>query len=284
MGTVVGVPQAAQIWPPDPGAIVTGAIPIAPDDDLVVTTWAQTAGGAVALTVRVLTPGGPVSRVSFYYTVAAGVPAASKRFSLPPGFLLDVSVTSDTAALRRGDLFVQIALEPSTSGTDVLARHTVLIQDYLEVGRHLAWPGSPIRSSLDGAFKQLITGTSTPGAGAEIIVTIATCLRVNLKVVWYTLTTAVAAATRRSHLIIDNGATVALDLPSNTTQIASLAYTYYWAMYAYSIGLIGTNVYNPLPAGIILDPGWRLRTVTDSIQGADQYTAAVYGTEFMTQQ
>jgi hypothetical protein len=279
MGQPAGVPYGAIEWRPDPGAIVTPAIPIAQDDDLVLTTWAYLTGQTLAINCRLLTPGGPPARLTFYVTVAAGAPATVKRFPLPAGWLLDVSVTSDYSTLRRGDVFIQLALEPSTSGADVLAKHTILIQDYLQTGMHLAWPGSGIRSSLEGGFKQTAALGTNPAAGAEISEAVPSANRWNLKAITYTLVTSAAVATRQSHLIIDDGANILLDFPSSTTQTASLTRTYFWAPYAYAPGAVLSNIYNPIPAGLVLPTGWRFRTVTDLIDAADDYSAPRYWIE-----
>jgi hypothetical protein len=280
MGTIVGVPKAGMLWTPDPCLLATQAIPIAPGDDLVVSTWAIFSAQTLTINYRYLTSGGQIQNGTFTLVVGSGATGLVTRFSLPPGWLLDICVTTNTAATRRGDVFIQVALEPVTNLTDLLAKHTILIQDYVETGRHLAWPGSPIRSSLEGPFVQRSTLTSDPAAGVEITVTMGAGSRINLKAVTYTLVTSAAVATRCSHLIIDDGTNVLLDLPSSTTQTASLTYVYYWAAYAYAVGLIGTKVYNPLPTGLILPTLWRLRTSTDLIDSGDNYSAARYWAEF----
>ena len=87
-----------------------------------------------------------------------------------------------------------------------------------------------------------------------------------------------ATQTPQPILIIDNGTTVAFEsFGSTTAQAVSTTCQYTWAPGLALSGQIGatTAVHStaPLPNGLLLRPGWRVRTSTLGIGAASDYGA-----------
>lgn len=116
-----------------------------------------------------------------------------------------------------------------------------------------------------------ITG-DVPSAGAEITHTVPARHQWRLLAVYYSLVTAVAAATRLPYLSISDGSNTLLTLVPSSTQLASLTYRYSWSEIGHAGGLNGIQVACALPP-LILPAGSIIATSTLAIQGADAYTA-----------
>jgi hypothetical protein len=68
------------------------------------------------------------------------------------GELIAVQVSTETtsALVTRGTVFVQCFLEYSTTAAALAFNIAILFSDYLTTVSPLQWPGTPVRSSLDG--------------------------------------------------------------------------------------------------------------------------------------
>ena len=101
----------------------------------------------------------------------------------------------------------------------------------------------------------------------------------------FALVTNATVADRFPALSIDagSGATEFWRFRSSVAQAATLAWTYYF------LATIDNEInrstvlemYEPLPSGLLLGPGWRIITTTAAIQAGDNYGAPVlYVTEY----
>jgi hypothetical protein len=104
---------------------------------------------------------------------------------------------------------------------------------------------------------------SNPSAGADVSVVVPAGQRWSAGTFTATLTTSATVATRAVTLVIDDGANIVYSAPGvPASQAASL-----------------TQVYSFTLPALTLNPTWRIRTVTGSIQAADQWSlvALAYG-------
>lgn len=128
-------------------------------------------------------------------------------------------------------------------------------------------------------------GVSNPSAGADWTYTVTTT-PVVLKAVYAQLATSATVANRIPQLIQDDGANI---LGSNfaATATASQTVKYTWGSGAAfsSQALASSNVtaHAQVDDHGIMPPGWRIRTVTDAIQAADQWSAISLTIEFPLQ-
>lgn len=89
----------------------------------------------------------------------------------------------------------------------------------------------------------------------------------------FRLVTSAAVANRVAHVIADDQTDAYMRVPTNTIVAASGSARYSGFPAAPQSTAIGGEVLFPLPdTGLRLPPGYRLRSITDAIDVADQYT------------
>jgi len=155
----------------------------------------------------------------------------------------------------------------------------VLFAGYLESLFQPSFPFTVHESNIAGQGRAVtITGTN-PGAGVEATQTVPVGALWLLKAVRLSLTTDATVATRRVHLIIDDGATAITTIAAQDTQAASLGRNYNFADYAFAPAAVGGEIFVALPRGFVLPAGYRIRTSTANIQAGDDYGAPVYYVE-----
>lgn len=129
---------------------------------------------------------------------------------------------------------------------------------------------------------RVVTGTD-PAATAEVSVTVTAGKEWRVESVKFVLVTNATVANRLPAISIDDGTTEFWRFRSTVAQTASLTWTYYFlASIDTEINRSAVNeMYEPLPSGLLLGPGWRILTTTAGIQTGDNYGAPVlYVTEF----
>lgn len=123
---------------------------------------------------------------------------------------------------------------------------------------------------------KVIIGTN-PAAGTEIVEAVPADKVWVLKNMLFTFATDATAITRRVKVIVDDGtdANIAFRLDCSQSQLASLTYNYNFVSGGhFNNSLAGAVVLASLPSECIMLGGWRVRTSTDSIQAADDFTSA----------
>ncbi len=204
------------------------------------------------------------------------VPTATDRsanlFLFPQtyGWLMNLTARVTSGTPETGQTFVHARIVRG-QGAAAINIGTIM-QGYVTTSLDLAYPGSPIVSSIAPPGLLTSLAITAPAAGAEWSITVPTRARWNPLAVNYTLTTAVAVANRESALIIDDGANLLVQAPSRSTQAASLAVVYSWFRTPTpGAGTQDTSVVGPLP-DLRLAAGMRLRSLTKNLQAADQYS------------
>jgi hypothetical protein len=119
-----------------------------------------------------------------------------------------------------------------------------------------------------------VTGAD-PAAGSEITDAVAAGKYWKILSVEFSLVTAVAVANRTVQVVIDDGTLELFRSPALTIQTASLTWIYSVTSIP-SQAQANAVVLISIPLGLLLGTGYRFRTVTTNIQGADNYGAPQY--------
>jgi hypothetical protein len=249
------------------------------DDQLGIDFSSSTAGINVTVYARVLLPNGNVVPCQWnFFTLAQRTPS-SQTFPLPEGFLLSLTV-GVFALLGTGSLFVKAYLAKAAQANIPISQ--VLCSGYVSTENTLSWPGSGVRQTSEGrGLIRMITG-AVPAAGAEISETVPANTLWRLESFKYQWTTSAAVATRGNILSIDNGTSIIHQTAYLTALTAGQGRAYF-----YSIGADNRATPNGfdsllLPNYRFMMPGWRIRTITSSMDVADQYSAIFYTVEEWT--
>lgn len=116
-----------------------------------------------------------------------------------------------------------------------------------------------------------IIGT-TPAAGVEISETVPTGQVWEVVGVSFRLVTNAVVGNRVVDLIMDDGSVSLIESNSATNQVATRTRDYICAAYGYNITTEAATIEIPLPSGIILPAGARIRTETAALDAGDQYS------------
>ncbi len=249
------------------------------EDVVSVRAFSSVVGAQLDVTLRWMRVDGQL--VLSQSTLTLGSARALQAVTLPvqEGFLIAVSCAPKSATVIRGSVFtnaVLVRVNPQAAqGFNALR----LFSDYAVAFQDLGYPTGRNISSTEGpGLIRTITGT-TPGLGAEITETVPTGARWRLQALSATLVTSATVATRAPHLIIDDGVNILFEITANGTQAASLTQRYSAGNSTFSITSDAAVVQIPLSEAVILQPGWRIRTLTTAIQAGDQYSAPQYSVE-----
>lgn len=128
-------------------------------------------------------------------------------------------------------------------------------------------PGYPSR----GAPRLISLATAQTAAGADFSLTPPVGVRWKLLGGSAKLATSSAVATRQVYLSVTHGGVEVFRMPAQSTQAASLTYTYQLLPGIPPQTLVSTFPNLPCPVGLILDERWRLASVTTLIDTADQW-------------
>jgi len=241
------------------------------DDSLEVDTFSSAAPVNLSISARVLTPQGRIDIQNWSHTPATNRSQATSCYPLAEGWLLSVVVMSAELGYLRGHCWCVVSILHGAADVGLIT--AVLLGDYATGSGWLGWPGGFIRSSVEGPGRVYSLIGSAPAAGAEISQAVPTNALWRLLALEFGLTTGVAAATRLCRLVIDDGTNDLQRVEAAQTQVASLTKTYSWGPGMPSRVAVTSDNLAPIPQDTRLPSGFRIRTVTDSIQAADQYTA-----------
>lgn len=246
-----------------------GAVFVSGDTVLQVSSWNSLASVKLTIAGRFRNLDGREVPFSFAHTPNTDRTIKSTLHSLGDGWLLNVTACASSAAPIIGQTFVRFQLVRGldTSGI-VLA---TLAACYVTAVQPIAWPGSGVRSSLDGdGALRSIAGTN-PAAGADISETVPTGARWFLHSLTATLVTDATVATRNIALVFDDGASELVSAVSQGGQAAFL--TYKWSFThngaPFSTPQLARPVNPTTPVKLLA--GWRIRTVNQNLAPADDW-------------
>jgi len=245
---------------------------IKPEDFLVWNVFdPQATGNLLRLSARMLLPDGTLTSINSTQTGLASGLITQKIVPLHEGWLVSAEVTSPSLTAR-GFIWTTVELNRgSIVGTEALT----LIAAYVATGYKTAsWPVGRIEvpSEGHGGFNQNLY--AAPAAGADFTLTLSpTNQRAMIVGLTATLTTGAAVPVRTVHLVIDDGTNTILEWVAATTQAASTAVRYIAGMYGSEMATRDGVAVIPIPSGIHINGGWRIRSVTTAIAAADAWSA-----------
>ncbi len=270
-------PTDTWAMPQSDRALAAAALLITRDTNLRIESFNSLAGVTLTIVARLITTGDAPSINVFQHVPNTDRSIRVADFPLTEGWLVSLQVFASVGAPRRGQCFVRASLIEGFTGATISL--TTLLQGYVQDTTARAWPGSPIEASCDGAgFVRTTLGTN-PAAGLDITETVPTNARWLLKAFRFTLTTSAAAANRRPTLIVDDGANEIWRVGSNVDQTATQI-SIYEAGAGAAFATLDARVFSlPLPVGLLLMGGYRVRTSTAAIDAGDDYAAPIYEVE-----
>ena len=256
---------------PGRGHVLGAGLFLDGDLHLRVSAFNSATGVTLAVSGQILTPEGCYERFVERFVPTTDRTVTSLVLAMRAGWLTQVQVVASAGTPRRGQCFVRVEVVIGR-GTQAVSLGTVL-QDYVQDTTAVAYPGSPIRSSIDGrGVLRSITGTN-PAAGVEISEAVPTNARWIVHSVRALLVTDATVALRIPQLIIDDGATTCVQVADATGQGASETGGYHWGEFGtVNAPTQGAHV-APLPLGYPLQEGFRIRTSTIAIVAGDNYLA-----------
>jgi len=268
------VPQAIQ----GPFGVVASPFQflVTGEDHLQVDSFCSLSGVTVAIQLRFL----EADSQKVVATQAAHTPNSDRTrattvIGLAAGAVLNVRVVATGGAPRVGQLFVILRVVRGIASSRIALG--TLLQGYVTAEQDLAWPGSPIVTSVEGpGALRVITG-SNPNAGVAISETVPAGARWELISFRATLVADATAGTRQPRLTIDDGTNVFATLPSSFNQSAGQTITITWSQGMVFIdSTASVRASGPVPAGLQLPAGYRIRTDTTGIAAGDDWSAPTY--------
>lgn len=251
------------------------AVFTAGDESLVCSVLNALAGVRVRVAARFMHLDGRVEPIVDTFTPATDRSVSVKRIALANGWLLNAQVAVVAGAPLTGQTFAVLSLARGRTGA--FEELATFAAGPISAVHRVAWPGSPIQSSIEGAGALRSIAGAVPAAGAEIAETVPTGARWELITFEALLTTSAAVANRVPQLVIDDGATPLYRVGAALNQAASLAHRRSWFQGAPAPYLDNAlNVPMPLPANVRLGGGFRIRTITTALDALDQYSSIQY--------
>lgn len=239
-----------------------------------INSWNALAGVVITVRARFLNSDGRLINQEWQHTPNTNRTKATSDFPLGVGFPLNITCFASTGSPLIGQCFVQVQIISGMTGATLPLG--TLLQDYVTAAQALAFPGSPIRSSIEGGgVLRFITGTN-PGAGAEISEAVPTGARWQLLAANFVLACSVAAGNRRANFVHKSGATQ-IYRGINTNTIAAGATGTFTVSPLAAIATDGFGQFDiPMAREVWMLAAQTWGTTTGSIDVADQYSSINY--------
>lgn len=224
---------------------------------------------------------GQVSPFNLAMNITSDRVVTRQMFDLTEGYLLGAKILG-LGGTTRGRCYVSLDIARGQVANRTLYQQ--LIADYISRNHDATWPGGDYIHSIDGPGWAHRVAGATPAAGADVSETVPTNARYRLVSFRCQLNTSAAVANRQVRFVLDDGTTIFYSAYASNQQAANTIAVYEFVPggpAAYSITGSSTSVdaQVPAPAGAPLFTGFRIRTVTDALQAADQFSIVSYEVE-----
>ena len=241
------------------------------NDFLRVDARSSQASVVLQFTGLLLTAQGNYVTIQFELRPTSDRASTTAVFALTEGFLYHFQCRVTTGTVRRGEVYVKAGLQQGNN--DLAMLHTTVLADYATSDYEVTYPGSPIRSPLEGPGFMRVVAVTDPSAGSDFTQTVPTNARWKLHAAGGTYTTSAAEANRVPALqISDVTTTIAVGTAANNvTASATCAVGFVAGSSANVQQLARSN--NPISPGIILMGGWTISGNTFLIATADTWTS-----------
>jgi hypothetical protein len=133
-------------------------------DHLRVRAWCSTAGVVLAIDQRFGLLEGPVQASGDTLICGSDRNARTKDITLAAGYVLNLVVRAESGSPRVGQCYVTIDVIRGTGPAAIVLGQ--MVGGYVTASQGLAWPGTPIRTSLEGpGYETTIATYSAMGVG-----------------------------------------------------------------------------------------------------------------------
>lgn len=259
------------------GALLAGPSPFvfSLEDVLEIDSLCSVSGVTLTVSGIMLDGGALLKPFKFTHAPNSNRTLTTTRQAIGSGWLLRVRVTASAGALRLGQCFAW--LRTCRGLTSIAEVNGTIASGYVTPNADVFWPGDVDDDPLEGAGAlRSITG-ATPAAGVEISETVPVGARWEVLMFAGILTTSAAAGSRIPTLIIDDGVNELHRSPSVGIAGGSSGVHAYWSqgMAVATQVLAGVSSVG-LPVRNRLGAGARLRTTSNALDAADQWSAVQY--------
>lgn len=241
------------------------------NDNLRLRVFNSAAGVTLAVEGRFLQLDGRIVPIQEQLVPATDRTMSTKLLNVGEGFLMNVAIRALAGSPRRGQCWAVLELVRGLTG-DIVPLWP-LVQDYVTDTSRVGWPGALIRQSAEGpGCIRSILGTN-PAAAAEISETVPTNARWRLISFYAALVTDVNAATRVPSFVIDDGANIVQRMGPPSTVAASTVAQFLVGPLGYATNVSGFQGIGLSSDAVLLQGGFRIRTITSSMQVGDDWSA-----------
>lgn len=241
-----------------------------------VNSWNSVAGVVLTIRARLIRASdGEIVDSSWDHVPNTNRTKATNDFPLPEGFILNITVFAAAGTPLIGQTFVQVQLSRGMSGATLLL--ATMLQDYVTAVQALAYPGSPIRSSIEGGgVIRAIAGTA-PGVGLNVSESVPTGARWEPLSFNTQLTTVAGGANRNVLCAYQTGAALlAFGISAGALTPASHGWFSFGPACVSAVDASLQFFTGAMPVGPVLLAGHTINTITDNIAGGDQFAAPQY--------
>lgn len=268
----------------DPFASANGKVIAVPfqflstgEDHLRVRSFNSLAGVVLSIDMRTLTSAGDIQVNSHSHTPNTDRSAKVTTIALAPGYILNLVVRATTGSPLVGQTYVIVELVRGlNSNAQVLGQ---LLGGYVTSQQGLAWPGSPIESSIaGGGYYRYFAGT-IPAVGAEVTETVPTGARWEPIVLRMDLLCDPNVINRYVQgLFKTSGASFICFLRPLIAATAGLLVVHIWQRGPVTGVVGGSPVYvGSLPDQLIMPAGSTIKSATLNLQAGDQFVTVEVG-------
>jgi len=256
---------------PRPALVDAAALYVTGEDHLRVTSFNGLAGAELVVEGRFVECAGRLVPFSERHVPASDRTAATTLVTLGEGWLCNLQVRASAGAPLQGQTFVVVELVRGRTGA--IQPLACLLEGYVTATQRLAWPGSPIRASIEGrGFLRSFTGTD-PAAGAEISETVPAGARWRLVAMSMPFITDATVVNRFPTLVIDDGANAYHESSVGAAAVASTTYRLTAGAFGVATAVTPLAYLIPTPADLLIPAGHRIRTATTGMVAGDNYGA-----------
>jgi hypothetical protein len=251
-----------QVSPPSEVYVTT-------DDSLHVVVYSSMANVALTVAFRVLKPDGEVMRQRETITPTADRVRNDRFFVLPEGFLLSVDVSTLTANVVRGQVWVDVDVSQGVPPTVV--DYQSILSDYITVGASIGYPGARQISPVEGPGAILNqTGAGQP-ASNNIQFVAPVGARWRFLSMFAQLITGAAVANRQVSVFTQPNSSGFYQFDCPNTQAASLTVNYRVTCVPLTTPAAALNQLLPVPDNLLMESSGRLLLICNNAQAGDTW-------------
>jgi hypothetical protein len=248
------------------------------NDNLQIVSANSLTGVALAIHGRRLTAQGQIEPFAFVHTPNTDRSTRTENYKLGAGALLNLTIFATSGSPSIGQTYVSARIIRGLAGPIIVLG--TLLGGYVTAVQHLAYPGSPIQSSIEGGgYYRIITGTD-PATGVRWSETVPTGARWRLVALRVGLTTGAGGPTRIPSIVYRSGGVNYFRSISSIGFGASAGGTAYWAAGMPLATAVSTfDAINGLPDGAILLAGTSIVDETSGFQPVDDFSGLIYAVQ-----